>query len=386
MTEIDLPLPFNASVTQRPQARVICGDVIDVLDSLPEASVHTIITSPPYLGLRSYGIPPRRWDDGTECVLGAESTLGLYLDHLTEVFRHAKRVLRPEGTLWLNLGDCYAGGGKHEEKTKYAVADSDKPKRPKQRGLTSKDLLMVPARAALALQDDGWVLRQDNVWIKSISFAPGISGSVMPESTQDRTTWAHEHVFHLAQRPDYYYDINGCKEPYAKSTLKQAKDGYTGRATKDYAAAGAQNPSDSKRRIIEAVRSGTGRNLRNAWFIQKQNFAGRHYAVFPEKLVNPIVRLATSERGCCPSCGAQWTREVIKEALPPDIKAAFEAARGASARDTGRTDGHTQRKPNFVRNVLGEIWHSGCKCKWFVLRSDLPEAAKKEIRDAGLDM
>lgn len=344
-------------------AQVICGDVIDVLDSMPTASVHTIITSPPYYGLRDYGIPPRRWADGSECVLGLEPTLGLYLVHLTEVFQHAKRVLRPEGTLWLNLGDSYAGGGRHDEPTIYKAAEGGhKPVRAKQRTLTGKDLLMVPAQAALSLQCDGWVLRQDIIWSKGLSFCPTYSGSVMPESTTDRPTWAHEHIFLLAQGVRYYYDQNGCKEPYAASTVKQtAGRAYAGRGQKDYAGAGAQNPSDVKRRVIEAAKTGTGRNLRNVWVVPKKSYLGFHFATFNPDLVDPMIRLATSEHGCCPTCGTQWTRKVIKEALPPDIKAAFDAARGASAGRTGRDDGHTQRKPNFVRKVLGETWLCNCE-------------------------
>lgn len=359
--EVDLPLSFE-STPVKPQAKIICGDVIDVLNTLPEKSVHTIITSPPYYGLRDYGIPPRVWADGSTCCLGLEPTLGLFITHLVEVFSAAKRVLRDDGTLWLNLGDSYAGGGKHEEKIKYSEADGEKPKRAKQKRLSGKDLLMVPARAALALQDDGWILRQDNIWAKGVSFCPSFSGSVMPESTRDRSTWAHEHVYHLALNDRYYYDQDGFREPYAASTLKQARDGYTGMGTKDYAGAGVQNPSDLKRRVIDAARTGAGRNLRNVWTIGKQSFPGAHFATFPEALVTPIISLATAAAGCCATCGAPQVRHTLREAVPQDVRAAFEAARSESARDTGRTDGHTQRKPNFVRAVLGTEWKAGCAC------------------------
>lgn len=376
----DVPLPFpepglarepveagvSAGVTARRRPHeVICGDVVDVLRDMPEGRVHTVITSPPYYGLRDYGIPGRRWSDGQECPLGLEPSLDEYLDHLVEVFREVKRVLHPHGTAWLNLGDCYAGGGKHvERKEIYNIPLDGKPTRPKQKGLTGKDLLMVPARAAIRLQEDGWILRNDIIWAKAVSFLKEFSGSVMPESTRDRATWAHEHVFQLALREDYFYDQDGCREPYADSSVREAHgDGYRGKGRKAYADAGVQNPSDVKRRVLDSIASGYGRNLRNVWVIPKQAFKGAHFATFPEALVEPIIKLATSEKGACPECGTQWRRRVVREAVPGAVVAQFEAARGASADRTGRTDGHTQRRPNYRRKVLGTEWEKGCECE-----------------------
>lgn len=361
-----LTLPLSAVRTlttlAKPQARVICGDVIEVLNAMPAESVHVIITSPPYYGLRSYNIPPRTWADGTVSCLGLEPTLALFIAHLVEVFDAAKRVLRKDGTLWLNLGDSYAGGGRHDEPGIYAASMGAKPVRAKQKRLTGKDLLMVPARAALALQADGWILRQDNIWVKGLSFLPSYSGSVMPESTRDRTTWAHEHFFHLAQVERYYYDQDGCREPYAASTKQQVKDGYTGHGRKDYEGANVQNPSDVKRRIIDGAKTGNGRNLRNVWVIPKKAFPGHHFATFNPALVTPIIQVATAATGCCPACGAGRIRQVSRTAIPQGVRDAFNAARDRSARDTGRTDGHTQRKPRFKRDVLGTTWDAGCEC------------------------
>lgn len=398
------------AISTKPRAQVICGDVIEVLDQLPAKSVHCIITSPPYYGLRDYGIPPRVWGGDPACVhtwgplqapfhpgqvedtkyknasgagaggiaprgqfcqcgawqgcLGLEPTLNIYLSHLTEVFRHAKRVLRDDGTLWLNLGDSYAGGGRHDEPTIYKAAEGGhKPVRARQKRLTGKDLLMVPARAAIALQDDGWVLRQDNIWAKGLSFCEAYSGSVMPESTRDRTTWSHEHIFHLALNIKYFYDIDAGKEPYVNSTVKQLDTPYRGQGRKEYERAGVQNPSDVKRRILDGASTGTGRNLRNVWAIGKQAFKGAHFATFPERLVTPIIKLATSEKGCCATCGAPRVRKVLREAVPQDVREAFEAARVVSAGHTGRSDGHTQGKPNHRREVLGTEWEKGCACE-----------------------
>ena len=346
--EVQPVLPFTAKPTPQvgpSSVQLICGDVIDVLRDLPAGRVSCVVTSPPYFGLRSYGIPPRTWADGTVCVLGDEPTLDLYIQHLVEVFREVKRVLHPRGSCWMNMGDGYAKGSKA-----------------KRGGLTTKDLMMVPARAAIALQEDGWILRQDIIWAKGLSFCPGFSGSVMPESTTDRSTWAHEHLFHLALRPDYFYDPDGCREPYAETSKRQVQDGYRGRATKDYDAAGAQNPSDSKRRIIASIAAGHGRNLRNVWVVPKQNFKGAHFATFPEKLVEPVVKLATSAIGVCAACAAPIQRRTVREDVPASVKAAFEASRATTAIDTGRTDGHTSRRPNYRRKVLREEWEPSCAC------------------------
>jgi DNA modification methylase len=368
------PLPFpedpdspgeEGAGSDRPQTVSLRqGDVIDVLRDMPAGRVSTVITSPPYYGLRSYGIPPRKWDDGSECVLGEEDSLERYIHHLVEVFREVKRVLHPRGTCWLNLGDCYAGGGKHvERKEIYNIPGEAKPVRPKQRKLSGKDLLMVPARAALALQSDGWILRNDIIWAKAVSFLPAFSGSVMPESTRDRATWAHEHVFHLALREDYFYDQDACREPLAASTRAEAAGApYKGRARKAYDAAGAQNPSDVKRRVLERVAASGGRNLRNVWIVPKQNFPGSHFATFPEKLVEPIIKLATSEKGVCDGCAAPIRRRTVREGVPEGVRLAFENSRAATCHDTGRTDGHTARRPNHRRKVLREEWEPSCSC------------------------
>ena len=182
----------------------------------------------------------------------------------------------------------------------------------------------------------------------------------MPESTRDRTTWAHEHVFHFTLTKNAFYDQDGCREPYAISSRVQARTGYTGQRTKAYASAHAQDPSDSKRRILESIKAGIGRNLRNVWVIPKQNFLGAHFATFPMKLVEPVVKLATSEKGVCEVCLEPWRRRVVREAVPAHVRAQFEAARAQTASETGRTDGHTSKRPNYRRKVLREEWEPGC--------------------------
>ena len=184
----------------------------------------------------------------------------------------------------------------------------------------------------------------------------------MPESTKDRTTHSHEHLFHLTLAENAFYDQDGCREPYADNTTMQLRSLYTGTGRKDYAGAGVQDPSDTKRRVLRGIESGSGRNLRNTWIVPKQNFPGAHFATFSEKLVEPIIKLATSEKGVCDRCLEPLRRRVVREPVPVDVQARFEAMRAQTAAETGRTDGHTQKRPNYRRKVLREEWEPGCQC------------------------
>lgn len=313
-------------------ASIHVGHVLDVLRRMPAESVHTVITSPPYWGLRIYGTEPQIWDGDHTCDhdwqsiikpaangmiysemqdrreggslnnmsatrrpnissfcvhcgawrgdLGLEPTFGLYVQHIVEVFREVRRVLRPEGTLWLNMGDCYAtgagsvgehpGGGEQGARWKGyrgsrpesplarsgAVGPMTQPNRIPQDGLKAKDLVMMPERVALALQTDGWWLRSKIVWAKGISFLPGYSGSVMPESMDDRPTRAYELVFLLTKSADYFCDMDAIREPFSEGTYDRLMQG-----TFDQQSGGAKdyrdgtNPSRSVRKAAENLRS-----------------------------------------------------------------------------------------------------------------------------------
>lgn len=393
------------------KATIYHMDVREGLKQIPDHSVHCVITSPPYMALRNYGIadsiwggdpdhahewgavgaphhkgqvPQTKWKGMTEVaeiqnagtgsycrcgawkgVLGGEPSLLEYIAHLVELFAELKRVLHPSGTFWLNLGDSYQHNGPQPSTGLHRRNGVPLPETYKRKPLfkSKKQLGMVPARVALALQDDGWILRQDIIWAKGLSFCPSYSGSVMPESITDRAVWAHEHLFHFSVADRYYYDLEGCREPYAESTKAEVGRGiYTGQAQKEYAAAGAQNPSDVKRRVLASVEAGRGRNLRNVWVIAKEPLKEAHFASFPTKLVEPVVRLGSSEHGCCPKCYAPYVRNLVKEPVPDDVRAAFEAGRIATEHDLGRGDGYTHRKPNHRRKVLREGWVAGCDC------------------------
>ena len=224
---------------------ILSGDCRETLRSMPNESVQCCVTSPPYWGLRDYG------HNGQ---LGMEKTPEDFVDNLVDVFREVRRVLKDDGTLWLNLGDSYAsttkgsGGPSDLQGTnagsRYASRRFVLPS-----GLKPKDLVGIPWRVALALQTDGWYLRQDIIWHKPRQ---------MPESVTDRCTKAHEYIFLMAKSDRYYYDQEAIKEP--------------------------------------SKESGVLRNKRSVWAVMPAVFKGAHFATFPEDLITPCVR-AGSKRG-----------------------------------------------------------------------------------------
>lgn len=327
------------------------GHVLDLLRRIPDNSVQCVVTSPPYYGLRNYGTEPQifastkntcinqcDWQDqaprrkrspsdvsdktkqatnvGTKHVLpatglcavcgawqgelGLEPTPELYITHLVEIFREVRRCLHPTGTLWLNLGDSYVsgksrystkeqsilGGGKKVEKY-GTMHNGGKPDLYYHPTLKDKDLMMIPHRTAIALQEDGWYVRMDNVWHKP---------NPMPESVRDRPTKSHEYVFLLAKEPTYFYDKNAVLEPIAESTLKDRRNGsgrHTSRNTK-YALDKTMQPSWYRQKTF--VNPAKGRNRRSVWTITTKPYKGAHFATFPPALVEPCI-LAGSREG-----------------------------------------------------------------------------------------
>jgi DNA modification methylase len=279
------------------------GDALDVLAPLPAASVQCVVTSPPYYGLRNYNEAAQ---------IGLEPTVVAYIDRLVAVFREVKRVLRDDGTLWLNVGDSYNAardgghpGGRRQwkpEQDKYVGrSGANVP------GLKPKDLIGIPWRLAFALQDDGWTLRSDIIWAKN---------NPMPESVTDRPTRSHEYLFLFAKQPRYYYDAAAIAEPISAVSLARISQPTFGSQTggpKDYA--NGINPNRSMRQALtnlarkqDAVGKRTydgfngryvpvvERNKRSVWTISTQAFPESHFAVMPEKLVEPCI-LAGSRPG-----------------------------------------------------------------------------------------
>jgi DNA modification methylase len=234
--------------------------------------------------------------------LGLEPTVALFVEHLVDVFREVRCVLRADGVCWVNLGDSFAHGGNGSRDADLWPKQSrnnngDRIQHAKKDpALKPKDLCLIPHRFAIAAQEDGWYLRSDVIWAK---------GNPMPEGVTDRPSKAHEHVFMLTKSDRYHYDADAVREPYAEATLPQNGQAYHGNGTKDYAAAGVQNPSDAKRRIIASMEKHGGRNLRDVWMINTQPFQARnvgigdadHFAVMPEELVKRCLLAGCPEGG-----------------------------------------------------------------------------------------
>lgn len=244
--------------------------------------VQMCVTSPPYFGLRDYGV---------EGQLGLEATPAEYVAAMVEVFRLVRELLADDGALWLNLGDSYVGSannGGSQSKTMQGTQAATGANLPSKRGagLKPKDLIGIPWRVAFALQADGWFLRQDIIWAKP---------NPMPESVTDRCTKAHEYLFLLSKRERYYFDAAAIAEESAESSIARAR--YNGEASKP-------NPKNVEAAATGVVRGekstarnyGQGRNKRSVWTIATQPYAEAHFATFPPALIEPCI-LAGSRPG-----------------------------------------------------------------------------------------
>ena len=261
---------------------IIEGDAFDVMGddaAIAPDSVQCVVTSPPYYGLRDYGV------DGQ---LGSEKTVDEYVGKLVAIFRRVRSRLRPDGVLWLNIGDTYSRGHRSRGVNDASGSPNQNqsgafsaPRR--DTGLLGKNLIGVPWRIALALQADGWILRCDVIWFKP-------NGS--PEPVKDRPTIMHEYLFLLTKSQHYYFDEKPLLQRYSPATL-QASLEYGGADTKDYAASGSQSPSDMKRRILKSIAAGGGANIPSVWAIYTVPATVDHPATFPEELVDLCVRSAS---------------------------------------------------------------------------------------------
>lgn len=260
------------------------GSAVDVLRGLPERSVHCCVTSPPYWGLRDYGA------DGQ---IGLESTPDEYVARMVDVFREVRRVLRDDGTLWINLGDSYNSLASNQRNDLIGGWDAGMGQATTLApNLKPKDLVGIPWRVAFALQADGWYLRSDIIWSKP---------NPMPESVTDRPTKSHEYVFLLSKSARYFFDQEAVREPHTPDGRKQTKHLHaTDNSHENYDNVGNGN---------ERWPNG-GRNIRSVWEIATQPYAEAHFATFPQEFPRKCISAGTSERGVCPECGAPWERQV----------------------------------------------------------------------------
>jgi len=275
--------------------RIIEGDCIKGMNTLPDGCIQTCVTSPPYFGLRDYG---------KEDQIGLEETPDQYVAKMVEVFREVRRVLRDDGTVWLNLGDSYAGYHGNSK-----VPDDQAPSnksgyvenmRKSTVGISSlkpKDLIGIPWRVAFALQADGWYLRQDIIWSKP---------NPMPESVTDRCTKSHEYIFLLSKKSHYYYDHEAIKEPaqnWGTRDRSEMRDGTTDPKLKHHGLKGKEweeNPMKNKRSV---------------WTVNTKGYKGAHFAVYPKNLILPCILAGCPEGGTVmdPFTGSGTTAVVALE-------------------------------------------------------------------------
>ena len=276
------PPPAQMAAPSSAGYRVLVGDCIASMRGLPDGSVNTCVTSPPYFGLRDYG------HDGQ---IGLEPTPDEFVSALVAVFREVKRVLRDDGTLWLNLGDSYASyrdGKATPDTTRGDSTGTLVPKGSAKNRMASsfagtsikhKDLIGIPWRVAFALQQDGWYLRQDIIWHKP---------NPMPESVRDRCTKAHEYIFLLSKNKKYYFDSEAIKEPCSEDMQRRAAKGHTrgagGKVDKSRMDANTLRGEHAK--VIEVS---NGRNKRSVWTVTTKPFKGAHFATFPPDLIEPCI-------------------------------------------------------------------------------------------------
>ena len=333
---------------ETPSGTLHQGEVLDILRTLPDESVNCCVTSPPYWGLRDYGTA--EWEGGDpECdhkkgslcsdkstlagytsdniklrvfgmpyqdvcgkcgairkdrQLGLERTPEEYVARMVEIFREVRRVLTKDGTLWLNLGDSYYGGGWKGSQTDLSntkqgtnagtLAGKTMKKDPPHEVLKPKDLVGIPWRVAFALQADGWYLRQDIIWHKP---------NPMPESVTDRCTKAHEYVFLMSKSAKYYYDGDAIKKPQADISIRRAFSTNNVDKRKDannpnYAISGkAQDETNERMRQSIADGNPQLRNRRSVWTVTTKPFKGAHFATFPRDLIRPMIQAG------CPADG-----------------------------------------------------------------------------------
>jgi DNA modification methylase len=319
------------------------GHVLNVLRSLPDESVQMCVTSPPYWGLRDYGTDPQIWGGDKiafpDCVhewggdfeaagfrssdkispkasnkilrsdlpnsqfcticgawkgsLGLEPTPDLYVEHLVEIFSEVNRILKPDGTIWVNIGDSYAGSGKagsnpeyHKKHTQFGKLEIPQrfgmPTGAKSIGLKPKDLVGIPWKTAFALQKDGWYLRSDIIWHKP---------NPMPNPVKDRPTTSHEYIFLLSKNKKYYYDADAIKEDCSPSNVKD----FLARKTMDNKGTHGGTRPDLSRSREEYMPDDFKRNKRSVWTVVTQPFPEAHFAVFPPELIKPCILAGSKE-------------------------------------------------------------------------------------------
>lgn len=376
---------------------LIVGDVLASLPLIASGSVQCIVTSPPYWGLRDYSIAPTDWPavkyfpmaglppvviPAERCALGLETSPLAFIGHLIHVFRSLRRVLRADGTVWVNLGASYASGGKGgggsylAERRAWAERSCQRGWRGPPTGLKEKDLVGIPWMFALAMQADGWWLRSEVIWRKP---------NPMPEATRDRPTVAHEQVFLFARSKKYFYDATAIAEPLEHPeastpddmaramTRRRATtvdphqeplDARRYRSGNRVAKTGNDRgrPGDHRKASIPWEDTTGKRNARSVWTIATQPFKGAHFATFPEEMARRCILAGTSAYGCCSACGTPRRRVAEREFAAQADVSPERAVRGAGKQKPLDALNRRQGYPRGTTAVRTLGWGPACDC------------------------
>ena len=384
--------------------QILIGDVREVFKPIPDKSIHTIITSPPYWQMRYYDSPPTIWDGRKTCEhtwqnkaqklsrdpaqkrfrhkleflkcikcgamygeLGLEPTPELYIQHMLEIGEELWRILRNDGTLWLNMGDCCVGSGQDQGhkpddwnlnlQHKNAGHILDKS-RPVPDGMKKKDLVGMPWMLALAFRSAGWYLRQGIIWEKP---------NAAPESVQDRPTTSHEYFFLLTKAERYYYDGIPIREKDKPDGRKRTIRGKTNRYEGEKL---NQFQDNSHERW-----TGT-RNKRSVWNIPTASFKEAHFATFPAELVRIPLLASTSEYGCCPDCGQQWIRIIEPtESYKKYLGESYIGGRNKIQNMIrGKSNISTEKGYSLSADYITLGFRPECNCYDNLYRSEFPQA------------
>lgn len=321
---------------------ILIGDCRETLHTLPDQSVHCVVTSPPYFGLRDYGEAEQ---------IGLEATPDEFVSAMVDVFREVRRVLRDDGTLWLNLGDTYAV--KSTYNASQTLHDDNDWKQPGENkrtnnneiscGIPAKNLIGIPWRVAFALQADGWYLRQDIIWHKP---------NPMPESVRDRCTKAHEYIFMFSKQPKYFFDAEAIKEP-AISTNRGKRNSFARSGHLTAEASTSRTLQFREDRDDVQYGAGSMRNKRDVWSVPSWPFKEAHFATYPPDLIEPCILAGTSAAGVCAECGAPHLRVVERKKMVIE--------RSDRTHDLGRTRSSGTMVEPPTTTTTG--WKPACECR-----------------------
>ena len=318
--------------------KILQGNCIDKIKELEDNSIDCVVSSPPYFGLRDYG---------TDEQFGLEKTYQDYLSNTVKVFETFKPKLKDTATIWWNVGDSYLSGKRTTTTNQSLRGNKDYgvTRTPVQQGIKEKDLLMIPNRVAIALQDAGWYIRSEIIWHKP---------NPMPESVRDRPTSCHEKIWLITKSKKYYYDADAIREPLASSSLTRLNQLNLKNQKGSTRGNGGMKLNGNMKPVI----SGNKRNKRNVWTITTKPFKDAHFATFPKDLIEPCIKAGCPEKVCV-KCGTPYVRN-LKIIFTPERKTRDNMVNVIPGRDKP-TRMNSKNMESLIKKDLG--FKKDCNCK-----------------------